>query len=69
METITLAVGGMTCSGCVASIGRALAAKQGVVDVDASLETGKVQVQFDAGSIDRDSVEAAIEAAGFDVLR
>ena len=69
METITLTVGGMTCGGCVASIGRALEAKQGVIGVDASLETGQVQVQFEANRIDRGGVEAAIEAAGFDVIR
>jgi len=69
METITLNVGGMTCSGCVASIGRALESKSGVIDVDASLETGQVQVQFNANTINRGGVEAAIEAAGFDIIR
>lgn len=69
METITLTVGGMTCGGCVASIGRALESKNGVISVDASLESGQVQVQFDANSINRGGVEAAIEAAGFDVIR
>ncbi len=69
METITLTVGGMTCGGCVASIGRALESKAGVVSVDASLETGRVQVEFDAQSIDRGGIEAAVEGAGFDVIR
>jgi len=59
----------MTCGGCVASIGRALESKAGVVGVNASLQTGKVKVEFDASSIDRSGIEAAIEAAGFDLVR
>lgn len=69
METITLSVDGMTCSGCIASIARALESKAGVISVNASLATGEVEVQFDAGAIDRGGVEAAIEGAGFDVIR
>lgn len=69
METITLTVGGMTCGGCVASIDRALKSKDGVITVDASLEAGEVQVEFDTSTISRGGVEAAVEAAGFDVIR
>jgi len=69
METITLQVGGMTCGGCVASISRALQAKPGVVSVNASLDSGAVEVQVQDSAIDRAGVEAAVEAAGFDVIR
>jgi copper chaperone len=69
METITLQVGGMTCGGCTASISRALQAKPGVIAVNASLDSGTVEVQVQDNAIDRTGVEAAVEAAGFDVIR
>ena len=68
METITLRVGGMTCGGCVTSISKALSAKPGVIEVDASLDNGQVDVQVQDSSIDRAGLVAAIEAAGFDVI-
>lgn len=59
---VTLTVNGMTCKGCAASVERAVAALGATATV--TLETHTVEV---VGSVDREALVKAIEAAGFDV--
>lgn len=59
----TYIVEGMTCSGCVNAVTKAIKAKDGSVEVNVDLETGKVQVE---GTLDETAVIAAVEDAGFD---
>jgi copper chaperone len=66
VETVTLKVGGMTCTGCVASVTRVLQALQGVSEVDVSLEKAQARVQYDPACANREQLRAAIEGAGFD---
>ena len=67
MNTTTINVKGMTCSGCVASVERVLHALDGVGKVDVSLERGEATVEFDATRVKLEDLHAAIEDAGYDV--
>ena len=67
METIKLAVGGMTCGGCVASVTRVLKAVPGVADVVVTLHPGAATVTFDPACTDAAALSSAIEDAGYDV--
>ncbi len=67
MESITLAVSGMSCGGCVNSIQNALNAKDGVRNATADLDRNEVHIEFDPGQIEQPALIAAIETAGFDV--
>jgi len=67
MSKTTLSVQGMTCNHCKMSVTGALKKLPGVSQVDVSLETGKVEVQHEAG-VDRAAMARAIEDVGFDVV-
>ena len=67
MKTTELTVAGMTCTGCEASIGKAVGRLEGVADVRADHEAGRVVVT--AGEeVGRADIEAAIEDAGYEVI-
>jgi copper chaperone CopZ len=61
----TLAIEGMTCGHCVASVERALGAVPGVTVL--SVEIGRAEADVAAGT-DRAALVAAVEDAGFDVV-
>lgn len=67
MTTTTIAIQGMTCSGCVNSVTKALNAVDGVQTVDVSLEQNSATVTFDDAKVDLGSLKEAIEDAGYDV--
>ena len=67
MSTVELKVEGMVCDGCVASVTRALQARDGVSEVSVSLQEGAVTIDFDPATVALPELTAAIEAAGFDV--
>lgn len=68
METLTLNVKGMTCMGCVNSVKRVLTPIAGVANVEVVLETGKVDIGFDASQAKADQFRKAIRNAGYEVL-
>lgn len=65
-ETV-LKVLGMTCSGCEASVVRAVSALPGVRSVRADHRAREVRVEADPG-VDRGAIAARVEAAGFQVV-
>ncbi|KAJ2400228.1 Cu(2+)-transporting P-type ATPase, partial [Coemansia sp. RSA 2559] len=66
-EVVAVAVGGMTCHSCVASVTMALKDTPGVVDAKVELEpSGRALVTIDSSAADAAAVVAAIEDAGFD---
>ena len=69
MDKIDIRVEGMTCGGCVKSIETALGTHAGNQSSRADLDSHTVSVEFDPGVIQQSAIEAAIEAAGFDVAR
>jgi copper ion binding protein len=66
METTRIKVGGMTCSGCVASVTRALQSIEGVDKVEVSLEEAQASVRYDPARVNETKLRSAIEDAGFD---
>lgn len=69
-RTVELAVNGMTCGHCVASVTEELEAVDGVKHVDVILESGgtsKVTVLSDA-LLDDDALREAVSEAGFELV-
>jgi copper chaperone len=66
-ETISISVNGMKCGGCEKTINTALSEVDGILSVSASHQDSKVDVEFDPDKIDVESIEDAIEDAGFNV--
>lgn len=68
METVSIAVRGMSCGGCVKSVTRVLSALPGVTEVEVSLENATAIVRYEAGAVAIDAMVAAIDAAGFEAF-
>ncbi|MCF2712044.1 MAG: heavy metal-associated domain-containing protein [Schaalia hyovaginalis] len=69
-RTVELAVNGMTCGHCVASVTEELEAVDGVKHVDVILESGgtsKVTVLSDT-LLDDDALREAVSEAGFELV-
>ena len=69
MKTETIKVTGMTCSGCVDVVTRALVAIDGVHNVNVSQANGEAKVDFDEIITSTDVLEIAIEKAGYGVAK
>lgn len=63
-STIELAVEGMSCASCVGRVEAALRKVEGVHEVSVNLATERATVQ---GTAETQALEAAVEAAGYDV--
>lgn len=60
-------VEGMTCTGCENTVIRSLESMAGVVEVEASHETGETTVQFDESQVTPEALESGIVSAGYRV--
>ena len=69
MQTTTLKIRGMTCGGCVASVQRVLADLDGVARADVSLASNEAKIEYDASRVQPADLEAAVEDAGYEILR
>ena len=67
METVTLEISGMTCGGCVRSVGNVLTALDGVTKADVSLEKRSAVVDYDPGKVKLEQLKRSVEEAGFEV--
>jgi copper ion binding protein len=67
MATVTITVKGMTCSGCVNSVTKALKGVNGVQEANVDLEKGQATVTFDEATTNIDDLKRAVEDAGYDV--
>lgn len=67
METTTIAVSGMTCMGCVASVKRVLSGLNGVNSAEVTLNPGQAIVTYEAGTVELQTIKNAISDAGYDV--
>ena len=65
METARLRIEGMTCTGCVNSVARVLAALPGVAQADVSLTKARAKVTYDPAQTSVDAMKQAIERAGY----
>ena len=66
-ENTVLSVSGMSCNHCVHAVKTAVGGLAGVNSVDVELESGKVTVDFDPGSVTLAQIREAIEDQGYDV--
>jgi copper ion binding protein len=66
--TATFQVQGMSCGHCVSSVQSEVSAIDGVTAVDVDLTTGQVTVTSDT-PIDPTAVKAAVDEAGYEVVR
>jgi copper chaperone len=67
MESATIKISGMSCGHCVAAVQKALASVPGLA-VD-RVEIGSADVSFEAGAGTLSAAEAAIDHAGYDVVK
>ena len=68
MMTLNLKVGGMSCMGCVNSVKNLLAALPGVGGINIDLASGQVDVEHDPAQVAADTICAAIEDGGYEVI-
>ena len=66
MDTVTIGINGMSCGHCVAAVRKALESVPGV-KVEA-VQIGSATVAFDPAVTTRAAVDAAIDAAGYEVV-
>jgi copper chaperone len=66
MKTMTIAVRGMSCEGCVRAVTNALQVVQGVKNVEVSLERQEATVTFDDTLAQAEDLKVAVEEAGYD---
>ncbi|MGQ5263419.1 heavy-metal-associated domain-containing protein [Micromonospora sp. ZYX-F-536] len=67
MVNTTYQVRGMTCGHCVSAVSAEVGAIAGVSDVQVDLASGRVTVTSDQ-PLDVDSVRAAVDEAGYDLV-
>jgi copper chaperone len=65
--TATYTVTGMTCGHCVNAVTSELSGIDGVTDVHVDLDTGRATVTS-AAPLDRDTVAAAVDEAGYQLI-
>ena len=67
MQTVTLGISGMTCGGCVRSVGNVLKALDGVAKAEASLDKNNAVVDYDPGKVGIEQLKQSVKEAGFEV--
>ncbi|MDD3170028.1 MAG: copper chaperone CopZ [Eubacteriales bacterium] len=67
MKKITLNVEGMSCSHCVKAVKDAVAALDGVAEVEVDLKGKTATVEYNAEEIKPERIQEAIEEEGYDV--
>jgi P-type Cu+ transporter len=65
LTTIVIAVEGMACVACAASVKRALTSVDGVAEVEVNLAERNARVRFDATHLAPDALVAAIDQLGY----
>lgn len=66
METMNIAVGGMTCGGCVKSVTTILNGLPGMQKAEVDLARANATVSFDPAQLNRDAITDAIVSAGYE---
>jgi P-type Cu+ transporter len=68
-ESLTMQIGGMTCSGCSSAVEKAIARLDGVQSVNVNLPAEKAFVEYDPAQTAPDQIAEAVENAGYEVTR
>lgn len=69
MTSATLSVPDISCGHCKSSIEGAVGALGGVDKVEVAIDAGTVDVSFDDGALDLDTIIGTIEEQGYEVVR
>lgn len=67
IETVTLGVSGMTCTGCEEHVKHAVTELPGVIEMEASYESANTTVKFDKTKSSLEEIKAAINSTGYKV--
>jgi copper chaperone len=67
VQTEHLKITGMTCDGCISNVTHALKSIAGVGDVDVSLASGNVTVQYNELLTSPEQLKSAVMSAGYGV--
>lgn len=62
----TFTIKGMSCGGCVNSLTRVLNTVPGIEPL--KIEVGKASLRLDSDKVSNDTVKAAVERAGFELM-
>lgn len=68
IQSVTLAVKGMTCTGCEAHVNAEVNKLPGIVKVDASHKEATAKVEFDQSKVSLIQIEEAINGTGYKVI-
>lgn len=68
MNSRKMAVRGMHCASCATNVSRALADVAGVADANVNLATEQVRVEFENDAVPVETLVAAVQAAGFELV-
>ena len=66
VQSATLNIGGMSCSGCATTAQEALSSIDGVSDAKVDLEHESASVTYKADIVSSDDFKQAVEDAGYD---
>lgn len=69
VQTITLHIEDMTCTGCEATVKNAAYQLEGVLNAEADYQTGKAVIKYDQSKITPGQIEEAINKTGFTVKK
>jgi len=67
VQTITLDIEGMTCTGCEATVKNAAYQLEGVLEVKANYKTGEATITYNQSMLQPKDIEEAINKTGFSV--
>lgn len=65
MQSVTFAIEGMHCAGCVHTVDHLLRRQVGVWEVEVSLDSASARVLFDSQRISSQQIAEVIERAGY----
>lgn len=65
MQSVTFAIEGMHCAGCVRTVDHLLRRQEGVWEAEVSLDSASARVLFDPQRISSQQIAEAIERAGY----
>jgi P-type Cu+ transporter len=69
VKTEEMTITGMTCASCSARVERVVGKLEGVASASVNLATEKLQLQYDEGRVSPETVQKAVEAAGYGLVR
>lgn len=67
MEKVTLLVQGMSCGHCVKAVEGSVSKLNGVSNVDVHLESGTVDVEYNADAVTLETIKETIDDQGYEV--